>query len=439
MSKPETASICQKAMVYYYDYLSSQRNSVPDDVRAHIEECPYCQHELNALQQIDLETHADSTLTSAQTTHLELHFALAGQPIQCSTIKAFLPVMAIPQQEVTVATPVTTHIDHCDPCREELRALKELDLSVLQYGYVSQIFSNGAIQNPEAFSDWQTETISAMLKRPDSGITTCFRLKDPLENESKKSFEVEVSTEQPAHTEKLTSVPVEAPAVHPVSSRLPQRRWLLRPLAAAAVLVFGILLLFQSPSVQATDIGQIYEALKNVRNIAMAQYDADEADPVQQTWISRSLNLKLTRTGESFALWNIADRTQKLYNTNNAQTQSLTLDTEAIHGLTKTMDAPYGLLPFKNTSELPPGAIWKKEADVKETEIYNLFWTQETAGAVPVEYQWQCHVDAVTKQPLTIKWGKKEPATQDYEFTTVIEITYPTEGQVKDVLLQIER
>jgi len=439
MTGPEIKSICQKSMIYYYDYLSKKKGLVPDDVSAHIAQCAYCQQELLAIQQIDLESDT-TTFTSEQTSHLELHFALAYQPIKCSTIKAFLPVMAIPEQQVTIPTPVTTHINYCSPCREELKRLIDMDLSILQYGYVSQMFSDHAVSNTEAFSASQMKAITEMLQKPDSGIITCFRLKDPLKNETGETFEVEVSTEKTPHT----VTPQLSPVAASEKSHAPalNRRWLLRPLAAAAILMIATLLLFQSPSLQATDIGQIYEALKNVTNIGMAQYDADETTPIQQTWLSGSLGVKLAKTADSFARWDITNKTQEIHDGRTPQIQSVTLTPAAIEAIAKTMEAPYGLLPFKNASELPHGARWEKVRspqngpESETTEVYNLFWTKQTAGSDPVDYQWQCSMDPATKRPLKITWGEKHPTTQNYELTTVIEITYPTQAQMQEILAQ---
>ncbi|MDH4202923.1 MAG: hypothetical protein OEV87_08515 [Phycisphaerae bacterium] len=439
MTGPGIKSICQKSMIYYYDYLSKKKGLVPDDISSHIAECAYCQQELHAIQQIDLESDT-AAFTSEQTSHLELHFALAYQPIKCSTVKAFLPVMAIPEQQVTIPTPVTTHINYCTPCREELKRLIEMDLSVLQYGYVSQMFSDHTVSNAGNFSPSQIKAITEMLERPDSGIITCFRLKDPLKNEAGETFEVEVSTEKVPHT--VTPQLSQIAAPEKSHTPAPNRRWLLRPMAAAAILMIATLLLFQSPSLQATDIGQIYEALKNVTHIAMTQYDADTAAPTQQTWVSRSLGVKLAKTADSFTRWNIANKTQEIHDSRTPQIQSVTLTPAAIEAIAKTMEAPYGLLPFKNASELPPGAVWEKvqppqnRPESETTEVYNLFWTQKSTVGDIMGYRWQCSADPVTKQPFKVKLWEKHPAAQDYELTTVIEITYPTQAQMQDILAQ---
>jgi hypothetical protein len=425
-------------MIYYYDYLSREKNQVPEDVCAHIAECAYCQQELHSIQQIDVDSETDSPLTSEQTTHLELHFALAYQPIKCSTIKAFLPVLAIPGHQVTIPTPVTTHINYCSDCRKELKALIDLDLTVLQYGYVSQMFSDHAVHHPEAFSASQIEAISEMLKRPDSGTITCFRLRDPLKNEAGETYEVEVSTETPdTAIPKLSSVPA------PEKSRLfaSKRQW-FRPLAAAAVLMIGIFLLFHSASLQATDIGQIYEALKNVTNITIAQYDADGAAPIGQTWICKQLGVKLTRTNDSYTEWNITNKTQTISTPQIERTLSVPLDQITIDSVSKTMEAPYGLLPFKNVSELPHGAVWEKVQpqetgpNAVATETYNLFWTQASENGTIKDYQWQFHIDAVTKHPIKVEVRQKEAGKRIFELITTFEITYPTQAQVQEILAE---
>lgn len=446
MNTPDIESICQKSMIYYYDYLSSHRDQIPEDVLTHLAECAYCQQELHALQQIDLESDPDSTLTSEQTTHLELHFALTNQPIKCSTVKAFLPILSIPGHQVSIPTPVTTHINYCNRCREELKQLIDMNLSVLQYGYVSQIFSDQALQNNEAFSASQIKIIAEMLERPDSGIVTCFKLKDPLKSEAGETFEVEVSTVKTPQAGASPSTPVEIPLAASKKSRVSasNRRWYLRPLAAAAVLMIAALLLFRSSSLQATDLGQIYEALKNVTTVQMTKYDVDEATPIQETWISRPLGVKLIKSGDRFTEWNVKTKTQEIHDRQATQVQSITLTPETIEAVKKTMELPYGLLPFTHHSELPPGAIWEKVqagqtgSDTEKTEVYNLFWTQKSVGGTPVDYQWQCCVDPVTKLPLKIKLWNKNSTALGYELITVTEIAYPTQAQMQGVLAETQ-
>jgi hypothetical protein len=431
-------------MVYYYDYLSDLKDQVPTDIAAHIRGCRWCQRELHLLQEIDLEVGQTSPETSSQTAHLELHFALMDQPIRCSDIRAFLPVLAIPEQQVTIPTPVTVHIGHCRQCTEELKALKEMDLSIMEYGLVSQMFSKGALLDQDLFTETQIELISTILNRPDSGIVTTFHLKPSSEKDDEKSYEVNVSAQGVSSTDYTLPETPDSPVNTDVSpQRSVHRKWLLRPLAAAAVLVMGFFLLFQNESLKATDVSQIYEALKSISNVKMTQYGVDTPDPVQQIWVSHSLGMKLIETGDQVVMQDTDNRVTYSKTLSGNMIESETMSREMLAAVKKGMDVPWGLLPFNNVSDLPEGAVWKKvpaqspAIDTNPSEVYDLFWTQETIGGSFVFYQWRCMLDPVTKRPYEIQWLSKKAEAGDYELTTRIEISYPEETQIRTILSEL--
>ena len=107
------------------------------------------------------------------------------------------------------------------------------------------------------------------------------------------------------------------------------------------------------------------------------------------------------------------------------------------------MEAPYGLLPFKNVSELPYGAVWKKVQpqetglDAGTTETYNLSWTQASTAGNIKDYQWQFHIDAVTKRPLKVEIRQKDSETGIFELTTTFKISYPSQTQIQEILAEV--
>lgn len=444
MGRLDTESGCRDAMSYYYDYLSEQHHQIPTSISEHIEQCEHCQQELKWLKEIDTKqsSFVENSASAADIRSLELHYSLIGHAVSCSTIKAFLPVMAIGGQEVTVPTPVTVHIDRCSRCREDFQTLKKLNLTTIQYGMVCTIFSKNDIDFVDRFSPEQIEAISDILNRPDSDVITCFRLKDS----EKELYEVDIlpgretlETRETVLHQNEHSV-VTAPKAS--QQRLLKRYW-SGLTAAAAVLVVGIFLMFSGPSVQATDIGQIYEALKNVKNISMTYYDALEPEPLQQIWVSRSLGVKLFKTGETYSLWDIKNKTQKTLKSTSSEIESESLNRSEIRTVSETMNIPYGLLPFKHTSELPAGAVWERvrSSDTnavyeESTEVYDLMWTHQTGNRTPVHYRWQCRLDPVSKYPQKVLFWQKQPFQQDFEMTTVIDISYPTQTEIQNIIQQ---
>jgi hypothetical protein len=443
MGNPETESMCQKAMIYYYDCLSDAKDSIPDKIYSHIEHCENCQQELQWLRQADSEissTSDSTTILAARTQHLKLHFALVDQPISCSTIKTFLPAMAIPGQQITIATPVTTHIGRCRQCAEDFAALKQMELTTSQYSDICRMFLDHSFQPAQSFTEQQVKILGQIRDRLDSGIITRFRVKDTFEVGEETSFDVEVLTGSHNIEKKLPIAENMTSLKSRQNIRLLPKRF-LRPIAAAAAILMGTFLLFKNTSVQATDLSQIYEALKDVKNIVMTQYGTDSSTPLQQTLISKVRGIKLFKMNDNITLWDLNQQTKQTITNAGSPIQSTRLDKTAIGSVLETMNVPWGLLPFKNAGELPEGTIWRKiesaqpDTAAAQTEVYDLFWT-EHAFTEDIEYQWRFYIDATTKHPMKIQSWKKAAQDAEYEAVILIEITYPTTEQISDMLKQ---
>ena len=173
----------------------------------------------------------------------------------------------------------------------------------------------------------------------------------------------------------------------------------------------------------------------------MTQYDVNIEEPVQATHISHSLGIKLFETSGAFTLYDIKNKTRKMKADPASEVQQTDIDREMVRTVAGTMDVPWGLLPFKKTADLPNGAVWQKvqsaQVDLipEQTEIFDLFWSTEITGG-KIDYQWRCHLDAVTKRPFKIEWRQKNQLNQEFELTTFTEISYPTEMQIKGVIDQ---
>lgn len=453
MNRYDTNPQCQSAEPCYYDYLQDRRDHIPEAVSVHISDCPDCQNEIQRLKQILSKSEGSSPQNMRAVSHaaqMQLHCALIDQPVWCSTIKAFLPILAIPEMAVRISTPVTEHIKACDECARDLETLKQLDLSDEQRYGLSQIFSQKKSESSgdtqavtDAFFRGPTTTNTAIrriMDRHDSGVVTCFWAKDAPVLQGDQAFTVEVTKDDDCPSTNLSADNKQIPKAQ-VTPAPARSRWFLKPLVAAAAVIVIAVLLFQSPSVKATDIGQIYEALKNIKNVIMTHYEVDNPDPIQTTWISRTLGIKLLETNGAFTLFDTKNNLQKTKADLASDVQQTDLDRGMAQTIAGTMYAPWGLLPFKNTSDLPPGAVWKKvqpeagDVSLEQTEIYDLFWTEKSVGSnTDIHYQWRCHIDATTKHPSKIEWWKKTQQSQEYESTTSIGITYPTEDQMLQII-----
>ncbi|MHC4362092.1 MAG: hypothetical protein ACYSTZ_04640, partial [Planctomycetota bacterium] len=142
-------SICNKAQAHYYDYLcGGARESIPEEMVAHIDNCRCCQAEVNQLKAVvaGAEERGDSTsaqATTATVTNLRLQFAYAGALVSCDTVKPFLPSLAVPALGVRVPTPITVHLDRCRQCSSDVETIRQLRLTEKQLFRLGQLFAEG--------------------------------------------------------------------------------------------------------------------------------------------------------------------------------------------------------------------------------------------------------------------------------------------------------
>ena len=100
----------------------------------------------------------------------------------------------------------------------------------------------------------------------------------------------------------------------------------------------------------------------------------------------------------------------------------------------KELEVPWGLLPFRNVSELPAGYQWNGVQDenlLKEpdTVIYDLVWTQPLSGGRQIKRKWRGYLNAYSKLPYRIEWWDQLPGQEFMKMTTVL-IGYPENEEV---------
>jgi len=140
-------SACEQAKAHYYEYLfGDTKKCVSTHMHGHIDGCSSCQAEVRRLKVILAEGEGntagyDSEKTAAITTYLRFHFVYLRAFVGCKTLKLFLPTLAIPTLQVSVPTPITVHLDNCQQCTEDLKAIRRLKLTSKQLGRLGQLLA----------------------------------------------------------------------------------------------------------------------------------------------------------------------------------------------------------------------------------------------------------------------------------------------------------
>jgi len=152
---------CTNARLYYYDFLSKEtRGGIPEGAVQHIKQCRNCHTEMDRLKDLlvkadDKSDSKQSRKNSAISTLLRLHFEYIGEPVKCDTVKPFLASLADPALQIRIPTPITTHLDKCQSCRDDLLILLELHLPHKYLCRLGQILADKPIENDSICSQAQ--------------------------------------------------------------------------------------------------------------------------------------------------------------------------------------------------------------------------------------------------------------------------------------------
>ena len=548
-------SNCTNARLYYYDFLSQEsREGIPKGALEHIQQCRNCQSEMDSLK--DLLVKVDEKLESEQSridsamgTLLRLHFDHIAEPVKCDTVKPFLASLADPVLQMRIPSPITTHINKCKTCRNDLQKLLDLHLPHKYLCRLGQIFAekpvedefscsqaqadipavvsmafgetnaetlkhlctcrncreqlylhresiregllfHGALQNgfpcdsvsaadiynyclpygidpaDDEYAEFQESfishfrkcpkclakmqelhrTISNIVEREESGVITIFDIDETVE--TKSSSESELYAGSPAGPEMAgneDNLHIEQPKTINLSARLKEKipALNLKPLlkvglAAAAVIVIGLALLFNSPAAKAVSFEQIYRAIENVRNVYITTFTG-KMELTQERWVSRPLNIYMTKAGEESALFDLTNKVRKVTNLKTGFDKTSNLPVEMINKIERNIAGSLGLIPFTDISKVPSNAEWKSiENDGTETakdiEKYDLTWSDEPYSGSLIHKKWRFFVDTRTHFPKRTEFYIKQVSDNDYILRSIKIIESLSDEEIEAVI-----
>ena len=147
MIAPDLNRLCEQAKIYYYDFLfQKDKSEIPEQVKNHFSQCQNCQKEIyelkTAITQAEFKSqHNRANSVSPLSNILKLHFSYVDQDITCKIVKSFLPGLLDASMQISIPTPITTHLDHCSECVKDLEKIRDLNLSELYLYRLSRLFT----------------------------------------------------------------------------------------------------------------------------------------------------------------------------------------------------------------------------------------------------------------------------------------------------------
>ncbi len=229
---------------------------------------------------------------------------------------------------------------------------------------------------PACLARMQTlhRTVSGIIDRGESGVITCFKMKDKSEVQTAGSPEdvysqwpIEVNVLDTRSEENWPAAESESPSGRmaqvqgsqdkQVPAYLHLKRF-VKPLATAAAILVVVLLVLHGPSLKATDLSQIYENLAKVKNVHITSIDPEHSEVIQEIWISRELELKLFKNKNRYELWDLKQKERKTKDLNTGAISSIDIDEETAKKVAQTLIGPLNMLPFSRIADFPKNSKW---------------------------------------------------------------------------------
>ena len=452
---------------------------IPTPITMHLDKCQSCRNDLKTL----LDLHLPHK-------HLcRLGQFLADKPAEddfsCSKAQAAIPAVVSMAFHETKAE-ILKHLCICPNCRnclylhrESVRKELMLDGTVQDefpcesvttadiYDYCLPYGINPADDEYNEFRESLTShlrrcpkcmakmqelhrMISNIAERAESGIITVYDIDESVKSKTRSESELSTGfptgpelagTENNVHTKQPASVDIAAQLKNKATA-LNLKPLLKAGLAAAAVIAIGLALLFNAPTAKAVTIEQIYRAIENVKNVYIASFVSDKKEPEQERWISRSLKIYMTKTGEESVLLDLANKVRKVKHFNTGSIETSLLPTKTTNEIEKMMAGFLGLVPFDDVSVIPNDAEWKRagndlESDIEAIEIYELTWLKRAYDGSAVFNKWLFFVDSNTNLPERIESYRKLASDTGYELLHVMEIKYSSDSEMEAIINEV--
>lgn len=451
--------------------------TIPTPITVHIDKCKQCASDLKTIRQLNL--------TEKQLCRLAQLFAEkpAYDVISCSKGQKVIPVVASMAFNRTDSEALK-HLCKCPTCRDLLYERRQNVCAALphhtrspgfpcesvsaadffdyvvpygidplndQYAKFRRSFTSHAIACPKCLAKMQNlhKTLYNIAEHPESDVITIYNIDESAKIQASgvsdvlySGFPITVKAINPADKKEAEPSAATAgfrAALKEKVSAINPRPLFKTAVAAAAVMLIAAALLFNIPPAKAVTLESIYQAVEKVRNVYIASSVANQKEPIQELWVSRTLNSYMTKTGEQLTLWDLPNAIRKSKQLNAAVTETIPLTAVSIADLEKKITGSLGLLPFDDLSALSDDARWNHVADssrkVREgIEVYDLMWVEKAYDGSAVFNKWRVFVDPKTNLPQRTEFYKKLSVDGEYVLKSVRLVEYLSGSEVQTVI-----
>jgi hypothetical protein len=361
-------------------------------------------------------------------------------------VKPFLPGLLDDEAALRIPTPITAHVDSCPQCQNDLEKIRELNLGRKHLWQLGELLAGIAEQPHEielAEEDWSgldvrtierlRKTVIAIAARPDSGVITRYSLSETAEAAG-AAVTVEAADEDTTNVRQPVFVHQFTQQFHRIHFRS-----LLKPAIAAAVIILAPAMFFYyyTSVAKASTLEQVYRAVEEVKNVYIARYNPKKDEPIQEEWVSRELNISVTKTGDRMIFHDMSKNLTTVKSLQTGEFKNIAMDSRRAAAFCRLASSHLGMMPFDSVKDLPAGAVWEDvthqhpELVAENIEIYDLLWqTKAPDTSIKCRY----FVDIQTSRPRKIEYYRKLPNEDKYVLQNMTIVAYPKTTEIKSFL-----
>lgn len=474
--KPVTCNIVKPFLPTLLDRALEVR--IPTPIIAHICDCQQCSE--------DLDTIKGLNLNRKQLCRLSQLFADEILKTNVSFSEAQKAITAVVSMDFNETdSEVLKHLCKCPVCRDLLYKERQkfcetipehaipsvfpcesvsasdifdyvvpygLDPGSDQYAKFRQSFTSHAVSCPNCLAKMQTlhNTIYSIVERPDSEVVTIYNIDESAKTQSPDSGELYAGF--PVRVEKAHCGEGKVDTGEPLSiidfaaflkrkvSAMNLKPLLKTSIAAAAVILIAVALFFNVPVAKAVTIDQIYKAIEKVKNVYIASFVADNREPIQELWVSRTLNNYMTKTGEEIVLWDLQNKIRKVRYLGSDSTTTTSMSDDIIAKMEEKITGSMGLLPFPDISKVPKDAGWERvtgdglKVAAKGTEVYDLSWVELNHSGPSILMKCRIFINPNTNLPHKIEIYEKSVTDSEYNLRSAAIVEYLSDSEIQAIV-----
>lgn len=451
---------------------------IPTPITVHIDNCQKCSEDLEAIRRLNL--------SRKQLRRLSRLFAdkPAESSVGCTEAQNAIPsIVSMVFSETD--SEVLRHLCICSDCRGLLYQRREMVLRGLpktnlvgkkfpckkvsardffdyavpygldpandQYAKFRESFTSHLRTCPTCLAKMQElhETIYGICERAESDVVTVYQIDESAKAQATSGteelyagFPIRVDVKQ---REKEVKAEQLVPAID-FTAALRQKASVanLRPLlktgaVAAAIILMAVVLFQNIPTAKAVTLERIYQAIEKIKNVHITSFTTSNKEPTQELWISKTLNIYVTKTAKQCVLWDIANRTRKTKQQNVGVIDTVGLTDDIVAGIEKKMNGSLGLMPFYDISDVPQDAEWSRVDDksinvTKGIEVYDLKWVEKKYGGSAISKKWRVFANYETNLPQRIECYEKLAADSGYTLSSAMTVEYLSDNEIREII-----